>query len=56
MALGAARLSVGESGWMVDDLVAIDRDYHGIPVVLAASSQVIGFLSISKNARVIVSP
>ena len=55
LAIDAARLSVGESGWMVDDLVAIDRDYHGIPVVLAASSQVIGFLSISKNARVIVS-
>lgn len=56
LAIDAARLNVGESGWIVDDLVAIDRDYHGIPVVSAATSQVIGFLSISKNARVIVSP
>ncbi len=56
LAIDAARLSIGESGWIVDDLVAIDRDYHGIPVVSAATSQVIGFLSISKSARVIISP
>jgi hypothetical protein len=27
LAIDAARLSVAESAWIVDDLVAIDRDY-----------------------------
>ncbi len=54
LAIDAARLIVGESGWIVDNSVAIDRDFHGIPVVSAVSSQVIGFLSIRKNERVIV--
>ncbi len=54
LAIDAARLSVSEKGWIVDDSVTIDRDYHGIPVVSAESSLVIGILSIEKTNRVIV--
>ncbi len=53
-AIDAARLSVTEKGWDVDDMVTIDRDYHGIPVVSAETSQVIGILSIGKTSRMIV--
>jgi len=56
LAIDAARITIQESGWQIDDLVSIDRDFHGIPVVSAATSQVIGLLNITKNARVIVSP
>ena len=56
LAIDAARLSVVDGGWLVDDVVAIDRDYHGIPVVSAENSEVIGLLSIGKNDRIIVRP
>ncbi len=56
LAIDAARLSAIDGGWLVDDTVAIDRDYHGIPVVSAETSEVVGILSIGKNARVIVRP
>ena len=56
LAIDAARITIQDSGWQIDDLVTIDRDFHGIPVVAAANSQVIGLLTITKNARVIVSP
>ena len=54
LAVDAARLSVSEKCWSVDDMITIDRDYHGIPVVSAETSQVIGMLSIGKTSRVIV--
>lgn len=54
LAIDAARLSISEKGWNVDDIITIDRDYHGIPVVSAETSQVIGMLSIKKTGRVIV--
>ncbi len=56
LAIDAARLIAVEGGWHVDDTVAIDRDYHGIPVVSAETSEVVGILSIGKNARMIVRP
>ncbi len=56
LAIDAARLSAIDGGWRVDDTVAIDRDYHGIPVVSAETSEVVGILSIGKSARVIVRP
>ena len=54
MAIDASRLSVVEGGWQLNELITIDRDYHGIPVVSAASSQVLGLLQISKNETLIV--
>ncbi len=54
LAIDAARLSISDKGWNVDDIVTIDRDYDGIPVVSAETSQVIGMLSIKKTSRVIV--
>ena len=54
LAIDAARITIQESGWQIDDLLMIDRDYHGIPVVSAATSQVIGLLNIAKNGRFIV--
>ena len=54
LAIDAARLSVTEGGWNVDEMVNIDRDLHGIPVVSAETSQVIGILSIGKASRVIL--
>ena len=56
LAIDAARLSVRDSVWMVDDMVTLNRDYHGLPVVSAATSQVIGLLSIQNNTRTIVAP
>ncbi len=56
LAIDAARLNVRDSAWMIDEMVTIGRDYHGLPVVSAATSQVIGFLSIQKNTRVILAP
>jgi paraquat-inducible protein B len=56
LAIDAARLSDRDSVWMIDDMVTMDRDYHGLPVVSAATSQVIGFLSIQKNKRMILAP
>lgn len=54
MAVDAARLSVVDSGWKVDELVSIDPDYHGTPVVSGETSQIIGLLSIGKGSRVII--
>ena len=56
LAIDAARLSVRDSAWMIDEMVTMGMDYHGLPVVSAATSQVIGFLSIQKNTRVILAP
>ena len=56
LAIDAARITIHESGWKIDDQVMIDRDYHGIPVIAAATSQVIGLVNITKSERLIVSP
>ena len=56
LAIDAARLSARTSDWLIDDMVTIGRDYHGLPVVSATSSQVIGLLSIQNNIRTIVAP
>ena len=54
LVVDASRVSVTNSGWRIDDSVAIDRDYHGIPVVSTETTQVIGLLSIGKDQRVVV--
>lgn len=56
LAIDAARLSLQKSVWLIDDQVTIDRDYHGLPVVSAATSKVIGLLSIQNNTCSIVAP
>ena len=53
-AIDAGRLKKTPMGWEIDDQVLIDRDYHGLPVVSAEASQVIGFVFINKGKRMVV--
>ena len=54
LAIDSARLSVQQSGWSIDDMVTIDRDYHGAPVVSVETAQVIGWLTIETGQRLII--
>ncbi len=54
VAIDAGRLKKMPMGWEIDDQVIVDRDYHGLPVVSAEASQVIGFVFINKGKRMIV--
>lgn len=54
VAIDAGRLKKTPMGWEIDDQVLVDRDYHGLPVVSSEASQVIGFVFINKQKRMIV--
>jgi len=54
VAIDAGRLKKTSIDWEIEEQVLVDRDYHGLPVVSADSSQVIGFVSIHKGKKRIV--
>ena len=54
IAIDSGRLKKTQMGWEIDDQVLVDRDYHGLPVVSAEASQVIGFVFINNGKRMIV--
>ena len=54
VAIDAGRLKKTPTGWEIDDQVLVDRDYHGLPVVSSEASQVIGFVFVNKQKRMIV--
>lgn len=56
VAIAAARMTVVDTGWQVDELVTLGSDYHGLPVLSAEKSQVIGLVSISKGKTTIITP
>ncbi len=54
VAIDAGRLKKTSIDWEIDEQVLVDRDYHGLPVVSADSSEVIGFIDIHKGKKRIV--
>ena len=54
VAIDAGRLKKTPMGWEIDDQVLVDRDYHGLPVFSSEASQVIGFVFVNKQKRMIV--
>ncbi len=54
--IASARLTVSEQGWIVDDMITLGLDYHGIPVLSAESSKVIGLVVLFKGKATVVAP
>jgi len=53
-AVDAARLRIVDGKWEIDESVILDADDHGLPVVSALTSDVIGMLSIGKGSKGII--
>ena len=56
VAISSARLSASDTGWLLDDMVTLAKDYHGVPVISAETSQVIGLVVMQKGNTKIVAP
>ena len=54
VSIDSARISQSERGWRIDEVVALNSDLNGSPVVSAATGQIIGLLEVKSSIGTVI--